>query len=146
MRQVSILFFIVIFIVIFIGCNNISNETKEKELELKKKELEIKEKEFNFEITKHNQSTKKVTQNNSQKSEKKELVYLYTAIGGMVGYFNDGSVVGCPRCDFCKSNILSMFKEKPMSSWDLKQPDAYDPNDNCWVLVNYEWKEKVPQI
>lgn len=146
MRQVSILFFIVIFIVIFIGCNNISNETKEKELELKKKELEIKEKEFNFEITKHNQSTKKVTQNNSQKSEKKELVYLYTANGGMVGYFNDGSVVGCPRCDFCKSNILSMFKEKPMSSWDLKQPDDYDPNDNSWVLVNYEWKEKVPQI
>jgi hypothetical protein len=70
---------------------------------------------------------------------------LFTANGGMLGYFNDGTVVGCPRCDFCESNILSMYKEKSVRRWDLTQPEDYDPNDKSWVLVNYEWKEKVPQ-
>lgn len=80
--------------------------------------------------------------------QKKELVYLYRANGGMIGYFSDGSVVGCPRCDFCKSNILAMFKEKPMKKWDLKKPGdfvSYE-QDNGWVLINYKWKEKVPQF
>ncbi len=80
--------------------------------------------------------------------QKKELVYLYTANGGMVGYFSDGSVGGCPRCNFCRSNILAMFKEKPWRKWDLKKPDdfvSYE-EDNGWVLINYKWKEKVPQF
>ncbi len=83
-----------------------------------------------------------------QKKQEKKLVYLFTANGGMVGYYDDGSVVGCPRCDFCRSNILAMLKEKPMGKWDLKKPDdfiSYE-DDKGWVLINYKWKEKVPQF
>jgi hypothetical protein len=101
-------------------------------------------------INAQTKSNKKVTQKSIGKGsiKKKELAYLYTANGGMVGYFSDGSVVGCPRCDFCRSNILAMFKEKPMRKWDLKKPDdfvSYE-EDNGWVLINYKWKEKVPQF
>ena len=86
--------------------------------------------------------------NSKNVKNKKELVYLFTANGGMVGYFSDGTVVGCPRCDFCRSNILAMFKEKPMGTWDLKKPEdfiSYEA-DKGWVLINYKWKEKVPQF
>jgi hypothetical protein len=41
-----------------------------------------------------------------------------------------------------------MFKEKPMRKWDLKKPDdfvSYE-EDNGWVLINYKWKQKVPQL
>jgi hypothetical protein len=95
-------------------------------------------------------SYKKITKKSIYKDNKqnKELVYLFTANGGVVGYFSDGSVVGCPRCDFCRTNILVMFKEKPMGKWDLKKPLGFvsDEGDNGWVLINYKWKEKVPQF
>lgn len=84
----------------------------------------------------------------THQKQQKKLVYLYTANGGMVGYYDDGTVVGCPRCDFCRSNILAMLKVKPMGKWDLKKPDdfiSYE-EDNGWVLINYKWKEKVPQF
>lgn len=66
----------------------------------------------------------------------------------MLGYFSDGSVVSCPRCDFCKSNILAMFKKKPFEKWNLKKPSDFTSyaEDNGWVLVNYKWNEKVPQF
>ncbi|MFM2385631.1 MAG: hypothetical protein RL660_388 [Bacteroidota bacterium] len=95
-------------------------------------------------------ASNKVVQKSTAKrsTKKKELVYLYAANGGMVGYFSDGSVVECPRCDFCRSNILAMFKEKPMRQWDLKKPKGFVSYkvDNGWVLIKYKWKEKVPQF
>ena len=100
-------------------------------------------------ISDANSQTKSIKKSTSKNiKQKKELVYLYAGNGGMVGYFSDGSVVGCPKCDFCKSSILAMFKEKPRSGkWNLKKPDdfvSYE-EDKGWVLVNYKWKEKVPQ-
>jgi hypothetical protein len=96
-----------------------------------------------------NAQTKSIKKSTSRNvKQKKELVYLYTGNGGLVGYFSDGSVVGCPKCDFCKSSILAMFKEKPRSGkWNLKKPDdfVFYEEDKGWVLVNYKWKEKVPQ-
>lgn len=105
---------------------------------------------FNFAVnaqTKpNNPSIEKTTAKTYKKQ--KELVYLYRANGGMIGYFSDGTVVGCPKCDFCRSNILAMFKEKPMRKWDLKTPTDFVPyeKDNGWVLINYKWQEKVPQF
>jgi hypothetical protein len=86
--------------------------------------------------------TKKIS--NKESKQKKELVYLYTSNGGMIGYYSDGSVVGCRGCDFIKSNLLEMLKEKPMEKWNLKKPNdfiSYE-EDNGWVLINYVWKEK----
>lgn len=95
-------------------------------------------------------TSKQKTVQKSKKNiiQKKELVYLYAANGGMIGYFSDGSVVGCPRCDFCKSNILAMFKKKSSEKWNLKKPNDFTSyeEDNGWVLVNYKWNEKVPQF
>lgn len=130
------------------SCSN-SEENKVKELELKQKELELKEREISLKEKNFNKERKVTTQQLEQTTNKtkKELVYLYTSNGGMVGYFSDGSVVGCPRCDFCKSNVLAMFKEKPMGSWDLVKPDdfvSYE-EDYGWVLIDYKWNKKVPQ-
>lgn len=130
------------------SCLN-NGENKAKELELKQKELELKEREISLKEKTLSSQTKETNQQAEQstKKTKKELVYLYTSNVGMVGYFSDGSVVSCPRCDFCKSNIMAMFKEKPMGSWDLVKPDdfvSYE-EDNGWVLIDYKWNEKVPQ-
>ena len=103
---------------------------------------------FSTSVAAQTKSHKKASSKTKKTKHKKELVYLFAANGGMVGYFSDGSVVGCPKCDFCKSNILAMFKEKPFGTWDLKNPEDFSSSDenNNWVLVNYKWKQKVPQF
>lgn len=130
------------------SCSN-NGENKAKELELKQKELELKEREISLKEKSLNKKTKETKQQVEQitKKTKKELVYLYTANGGMIGYFSDGSIVACPRCDFCKSNIMAMFKVKPTGSWNLVKPDDFvsHEEDNGWVLIDYKWNEKVPQ-
>jgi hypothetical protein len=93
------------------------------------------------------------------KKNKKELRYLYRNNGGLIGYFDDGTVVGCSRCSFCKSNILEMFNIKPMGKYTL-QANGYLLVNNSerilpkivsnngvenWVLIDYKWNEKVPQ-
>lgn len=143
MKHLKNIIFIIILITFNLSCN-FNQETNQKELELKQKELDLKERELNL-LENKNENTEKLSK---KKIIKKELVYLYTANGGMVGYFNDGSVVGCPRCDFCKSNILAMHNKESSETWNLKKPNdfvSYE-EDNGWVLINYKWQEKVPQF
>ncbi|WP_165748741.1 SH3 domain-containing protein [Cellulophaga sp. Z1A5H] len=40
---------------------------------------------------------------------KKRLRYLYYSNGGLIGYFSDGTITGCARCDPDMSNISSMY-------------------------------------
>lgn len=77
---------------------------------------------------------------------KRKLAYLYVANGGLIGYFNDGTVVGCPKCDFCRNNTSSFYKMKVIKHWNLHKPDNFISyhQDNGWVLVNYKWYAKVP--
>ena len=65
----------------------------------------------------------------------------------MLGYFSDGTVVGCPKCDFAKSNVIGMYNQEPIRRWNLKKPDGFTSykEDKGWVLINYKWKVKVPQ-
>jgi hypothetical protein len=102
---------------------------------------------FTFSVNAQTKTYKRVTKKieNKESKQKKKLVYLYTSNGGMVGYYSDGSVVGCPRCEFLESNLLRMLKEKPTGKWNLKKPNdfiSYE-EDNGWVLINYVWKEKA---
>lgn len=94
----------------------------------------------------------------TKKKSKRELRYLYFANGGIVGYFDDGTVTGCPRCDFCRSNIIAMFDEKPYGTYTV-QPDGsllidghnkefpeYDETmPDGWALIDYKWYIKPPQ-
>ncbi len=83
---------------------------------------------------------------NKEIKQNRKLVYLYVSNGGMVGYFNDGSVIACPQCDFTRSNLLSMSQKRPFRKWNLKKPDDFISfeEDNGWVLINYKWKVKAP--
>ncbi|MCC6515207.1 MAG: hypothetical protein IT275_02530 [Chitinophagales bacterium] len=155
--------YILIFIFFFgtlTSCSN-NQENKTKELELKQKELDLKEREISLreneaqqkQKLKIEESTKKPIANNKNK---KELRYLYHANGGIIGYFSDGTIVGCPRCDFCRSNIQAMFNDKPHSTYEvmsdgsllINNSDREFPSyndDNGWALIDYKWNEKVPQ-
>lgn len=111
-------------------------ESKQKQLELKEKELAQKDADFNR-ATAETPTTNKISANKTQaspkpggensnssantKKQEKRLRYLFAANGGLVGYFSDGSVVGCPRCDLSKENVDSLSKTKPHATYTAKK-------------------------
>lgn len=46
-----------------------------------------------------------------------ELRYLYSSNGGLMGFYDDGKVRNCPKCDPIATNIAKMQTEQPFSSW-----------------------------
>jgi hypothetical protein len=128
------------------------NSSKEKELVLRQKELELREKELQLrekELAARNKMSRPDV-------KKRELRYLYFSNGGIIAYFNDGTIAGCPRCDFIRSNVYAMFQAKTFATYTV-EPDGSllvdktdrripDPlEDEGWALVDYEWHTKVPK-
>lgn len=155
-QSIGILF---ISFLMLTSCSNSEEKQTQRELELKQKELELKEREINLQeksLTKELKPKAHKEEKQRVKENKKELRYLYYANGGLRGYFDDGTIVGCPRCDFCRSSILAMFDEKPMGTYKVQSDGSllvnnserefpkYN-NDNGWALIDYKWNEKVPQ-
>lgn len=89
--------------------------------------------------------------------QKKELRYLYASNSGLIGYFDDGSISSCPRCDFYRDNVLYLFEADVYSYYKATEDGTMmiqnresiiEPNyieDRGWKLINYKWQERVPQ-
>jgi len=76
------------------------------------------------------------------------LQFLYFANGGLIGYFDDGTIVGCPRCDLMDKNIEAIKTREPHLKFKMEngfliseQGDSISINsmrNNKWAIVNYE--------
>jgi hypothetical protein len=84
--------------------------------------------------------------NNKIIKTKRELRHLFFSNGGLIAYFNDGTKVGCERCDFIKSNIDRMFKKKPFEYYSNEEilNEIKENGKEGWALVDYKWNMKVP--
>lgn len=54
-------------------------------------------------------------------AQKRRLNYLFFANGGLIGYLNDGTIVGCPRCDPNAGNVESMLKKPSMGTYRVQK-------------------------
>lgn len=101
-------------------------------------------------------TTKKADLQKSEKEYKRELRYLYYSNGGLVGYFNDGTIAGCPRCDLLKSNVDQLYLEKTFNTYtekngvlQIKGGEFEYPKKNNesgsdgWAMINYKGIETV---
>ena len=149
---------IVLFTIL--SCDN-SSKLKEKELELKEKELELKEKELKL---KEASSQKKLPIKNvtetSSKSIEKKLRYLFYSNGGLVGYFSDGTVVGCPRCDLLKENVENLPSGEVLRRYTVTKDGALVTNNSDreipnaknnnigegWALIDYKWYVDINKL
>lgn len=148
----SIIPFATIAIILLFSCGNEPN----KELELLKEQIAKQEQKITA-LEDALAEDAKVSQQN-EIAVKRELRYLFYANGGMAGYFDDGSVVGCPKCDFISSNILTMFDGESIGEYTVQNdgslllsdgevliPTISENSFDNWPLIDYEWNEKVPQ-
>lgn len=80
--------------------------------------------------------------------ENRQLQFLYFSNGGLIGYFDDGTIVGCPRCDLMNDNIEAIKTREPHSKFKIEngiliseQGDSVSINsmrNNEWAIVNYK--------
>jgi hypothetical protein len=85
--------------------------------------------------------------NISNTSQSKKLRYLFYANGGLLGYFDDGSITACGRCDLSKESIKALYLEKPFKTYtvengflliDGKGKEYPDTAEN-WAMIDYKW-------
>lgn len=83
---------------------------------------------------------------NIDKNFTKKIKYLSATNAGLTGYFDDGTIATCSRCDFFTSNVQSLYTMESTGNWDKnKTPEFFDEDQNNpslksdWVIVDYEW-------
>jgi hypothetical protein len=134
------------------SCNN--QKEKQQELEIKAKELQLKEKEFPLEnpVT----QTPPIVTKNTEQSKNRKLRFLYYSKLGLRAYYNDGSIIDCPRCELTQESVLSIqnnTEEKGVltyviekdgnllvDGWKHEYP-VVNKNENFegWAMINYKW-------
>lgn len=95
--------------------------------------------------------------NAATQTSKRELQYLYASNGGLMGFFSDGTVASCPRCDFVEENVNALHKEKPSGKFtatkeylqsNLNGQETqwliYNEGeiDESWAMINFKWLRK----
>ena len=87
---------------------------------------------------------------NLNRSRNRRLRYLYSSNGGLIGFFNDGTVAGCPKCDLLQENIMVLYESKPHSHYDVgadfllvdkETRMQFDEGQkyNHWIIIDYKW-------
>ncbi|SEA21475.1 hypothetical protein SAMN05443667_102352 [Flavobacterium gillisiae] len=144
---------------------------KAKELQLQEKELELREKDLPTEAPDTTQTslneqevgvetqTASTDTNNKEKSKIRKLRFLYYSNVSLRAYFDDGSIIDCPRCKLTKENVLSLQNntaEKAVQTyviekdgsllvdgWKYEYPSVNKDEDyEGWAMINYKWHVK----
>lgn len=130
---------LLIFLILLISCSD--NKTTKEEPKHNIENDMIKSLNQNLNDNKVNIS------NQIEVDENKKLQFLFYSNGGLIGYYDDGTIVGCPRCDLMDENIKAMKSKKPHSRFKIiddflisEQGDTISiksMKDNEWAIVNY---------
>lgn len=87
----------------------------------------------------------------------KKLQYLLESNAGMLGFYDDSTVVSCPRCDFNESNVKLMATKKSIAKFNVvddyikaiinggeQRFMLYEEGkvDTQWVMFNFKWIRK----
>ncbi len=141
MQHIILLLFLTILMT---NCNN-GNSTREKELALKERELFIKE-----ETLKQQELNRKEPATSTKKPRK--LRYLYFANGGLIGYFDEGTVTVCPGCELLQDNIKGVYQTRVIKKYTLQSDGSLLADDHerkypgkgsngfteGWAMVDYK--------
>ncbi|MBK8586838.1 MAG: hypothetical protein IPN88_15995 [Bacteroidetes bacterium] len=53
-------------------------------------------------------------------SANKLLKYLFYSNGGLRGYFDDGTITGCPKCDLTQENLNSLYSSQVIGTYVIE--------------------------
>lgn len=170
-----LLLLIVLSISVF-SCNDAKStqqelELKAKELELKEKELELRENQLpkapvdtttaivDTQTGDTEEQTDPESTDKTEKQKSRKLKFLYYSPVGLRAYFDDGTIIACPRCELTKENIQTIKRTVVDKSdqkyiietdgsllidgWKHEYPSVNkDENFEGWAMINYKWHVK----
>ena len=93
-----------------------------------------------------------VKQLNSIEGENRKLRFVSFSNGGIIGYFNDGTISACARCDLTKENIEKLRSENVLRTYKyqnhkiiIEESDTIDikNNNENWAMLDYQWMVKL---
>ncbi len=105
----------------------------------------------------NNQTSKKTSETitvekKSETPKEKRLQFLFYANGGLIGYFDDGTIVGCPRCELTDEVVEILKDREPHSKFKIidnvlisEQGDTIpidSMRNNEWAIVNYKENDR----
>ena len=90
----------------------------------------------------------------SQQAHK--LQYLYYSNGGLIGFFDDGTVAGCPRCELLPENVDYLLTADPYTTYlkidgcliinasesfcpEYPDPTCSDCKPDVWAVIDFKW-------
>lgn len=92
---------------------------------------------------------------NKKMTQERNLRFLFYANGGLIGYFNDGTISGCTSCDLNKDNITSLYTKDPHAQFKVEKGFLISElNDtilidsmtiNEWAIIEYENQVNNPK-
>ncbi|MDU1890619.1 MAG: hypothetical protein E6767_08000 [Dysgonomonas sp.] len=85
--------------------------------------------------------------------EGRKLRYLFSSNGGLVGYFDDGTVAACPRCDLLDVNVEALYRSDVWRTYIIESDGALlidgemkeypvimeERGYQEWVMIDYKW-------
>ncbi len=84
-------------------------------------------------------------------SANKLLKYLFYSNGGLRGYFDDGTITGCPKCDLTQENLNSLYSSQVIGTYVI-EGDAlvssegereYPDTIQDWAMIDFRWIKKI---
>jgi hypothetical protein len=148
-----LLLLIVLSLIVF-SCKN--DTVEQQELSVEATELKLKEKELLKKEAKIDTHIPPIVTKNTATQSDRKLRFLYYSPVGLRAYFDDGSIIACPRCELTQENIeliQSNSNDKAIQKyvieddgsltidgWKHEFPSINKEEDfEGWAMINYKW-------
>ena len=93
---------------------------------------------------------------NTEKSKNRKLRFLHYSNVDLRAYFDDGTIITCPRCDLTKENVENLqsnLSEESLQTYELKDDGSLlidgwkheypyvnkKESYEGWAMINYKW-------
>ncbi|PKH66713.1 hypothetical protein CXF59_12380 [Flavobacterium sp. ALD4] len=93
---------------------------------------------------------------NTKKSKNRKLRFLHYSNVDLRAYFDDGTIITCPRCDLTKENVENLqsnISEESLQTYELKDDGSLlidgwkheypyvnkKESYEGWAMINYKW-------
>lgn len=84
----------------------------------------------------------------------RKLRYMYAANGGLLAFFDDGTVSACSPCEMIKENVSTLYETPPHARYKKHNNSLSLNGDRMdfykdrtlkpeWVLFEYKWTIKI---
>ena len=152
---------LLILIVLSLTLFSCNNKAKQEELLINETELptaqaDTTESRLDQQSDDPNTQIPPIVTKNTKKSKDRKLRFLHYSNVDLRAYFDDGTIITCPRCPFTKENvenIQSNLSDEPVQTYELKDDGSLlidgwkheypyvNKNENYegWAMINYKW-------